>query len=349
LQNVASVAILWAATFMRDRSACSSRRFFLAGSGLTLTAGALGSTKFLRAQTSQAQDANSAESPAVFSSNVRVVNVLATVRTRGGAIVADLTKDDFVLSEDGRAQTIQYFSRETNLALIVGLMVDTSASQRNVLAEEKAASFRFLDQVLREDVDKAFIVHFDFSAELLQAMTSSRPALRRGLDAIGTPVAILAAAEGGATTLYDAVGAASNEVMHDLRGRKALVLLSDGVDHGSHFSLGGAIEAAQRADTMVYSILFAGDEGDSDGSLAAQGARVMQRISHETGGGYFEVSSKLKIDAIYARIEDELRSQYSIGYAPDRPLDGGAFRTISLDVRRKDLVVQCRQGYYPPR
>jgi len=319
------------------------RRSFLANgllTGLAMTA------RSLRAQ----DESPDASPPPTFSTDVRVVNVLATVRTKGGEIVADLTQDDFLLSEDNRPQTVKFFSREMNLPLILGLLVDTSASQHAILAEEKLASFRFLDQILRENIDKTFLVHFDFEAELLQSLTSSKQSLRRGLDKIGTPVAILAAAEAGATTLYDAVDLASAEIMRGLEGRKALLLLTDGVDRGSHFALDEAIEAAQRANTLIYSILFEGDEGGPAAArLEAEGAQVLRKMSQETGGGFFQVSRKLGIDAIYSHIGDELRSQYSIGYTPDRLPDSGAFRAIGLKVRRKDLVVQCRQGYYPLR
>ena len=141
-----------------------------------------------------------------------------------------------------------------------------------------------------------------------------------------------------------------NSMRHQ-QGRKAVVLLTDGVDHGSRVSMDTAIEQAQRADTLIYSIMFEGEESGGFGfgrmDPGADGYKVLQRMSRETGGGFFEVSRKMSIDAIYKRIEEELRSQYSIGYSPDRPPAGYGFRTISLKARRKDLVVQARQGYYP--
>jgi VWFA-related protein len=157
--------------------------------------------------------------------------------------------------------------------------------------------------------------------------------------------------------LYDAVYLASDEIMRHQQGRKAVILLTDGVDHGSKESMGTAIEEAQRADTLIYSIMFEGEEGGGGGfggfgrigplDTGADGYKVLQKMSRETGGGFFEVSRKMSIEAIYKRIEEELRSQYSIGYTPDRPPTGGGFRAISLKAKRKDLVVQARQGYYP--
>ena len=345
----------------------SSRRSFLATTAAALAARRLGAQSAARS-TPQSADKDAP----TFSSDVKVVNILATVRTKGGEIVADLTKDDFLLSEDGHPQIIKYFSRETNLPLILGLLVDTSGSQRNVLGEEEEASYRFLDKVLREDLDKTFLAHFDFDTELLQDLTSSKRLLQRALEGMEVPGPGNRrggygggggrgrggrGGGGGGTTLYDAVYLAADEIMRHHDGRKAVVLLTDGVDHGSRVSIDTAIESAQRADTLIYSIMFEGEEGGGGGigfgriaipiDTGADGYKVLQKMSRETGGGFFEVSRKLSIDAIYKRIEEELRSQYSIGYTPDPPSGRSGFRPIKLTARRKDLVVQARQGYYP--
>lgn len=288
----------------------------------------------------------------VFSSDVKVVSVIAAVRTKTGDIVSNLTKDDFLLTEDNRPQSIKYFSRETELPLILGLLVDTSGSQRNVLREEVTASYRFLEKVLREDIDKTFLAHFDYDTELLQDLTPSKERLRKALDRMIVP-GQRSGGNGGGTTLYDAVYLAAVEVMRKQTGRKAVVILTDGVDHGSRMSLTEAIEHAQRADMIVYSIMFEGEENNGGGPFGPfgpqieDGYRVLQKISRETGGGFFEVSRRMNIDAIYKRIEEELRSQYSIGYSPDRPPDSPIYRAIALKTRRKNLVVQARKGYYP--
>jgi VWFA-related protein len=346
----------------------STRRSFTAGA-LVLAARPLWPQS---APTVESQKETPNDSP-IYSSDVKVVNVLATVRTKNGDIVANLTKDDFVLTEDNRPQTIKYFSRETNLPLILGLLVDTSGSQRNVLGEEEEASYRFLDKVLREDLDKTFLAHFDFDTELLQDLTSSKSQLQHALEQMEVPGAGsrrggggyggggrggrgAGGRGGGGTTLYDAVYLAADEIMRHQQGRKAVVILTDGVDHGSKVSIDTAIEEAQRGDTLIYSIMFEGVEGGGvmigpfgriPLDVGSDGRKVLQKMSRETGGGYFEVSRKQSIDQIYKRIEEELRSQYSIGYTPDQPSTGGGFRTISLKARRKDLVVQARQGYYP--
>lgn len=314
---------------------------------------------------------------ATFSTDVKVVSVLATVRDKDKKIVSDLTKDDFDLAEEGRPQTIKYFSRETDLPLTLGLLVDTSLSQREVLGDERTASRRFIEKVLREDRDQTFLIHFDHDTELLQDLTSSRAKLERALDDIELATNDRRRSGGGGypsggggrlagTTLYDAVLLASDELMRKRQGRKALILLTDGVDNGSKTTLSRAIESAQRADTLVYSILFKGQEGQPIQSYPGgfggrrrgggfpppqqrqgpDGKKILERISQETGGGFFEVTKKLSIDQIYERIEEELRNQYSLGFAPDTSA-GSGFRRITVTVKQKGMIVQTREGYYP--
>lgn len=217
-----------------------------------------------------------AQSPTI-SVDVKVVNLPVTVRDKHGQIVRDLTKDDFVLEEDGRTQTIKYFSQETNLPLTLGLLVDTSLSQRNVLGEERTASKSFLDKMLTNEKDRAFVIHFDREVELLQDLTSSKAKLQTALESLNAPTFKRDSQDdpdqhggsgshhGGGTLLYDAVYLASNEMMKKQPGRKAVVILSDGVDRGSKESLESAIEAAQRADTLVYSILFTDSHHEQGG------------------------------------------------------------------------------------
>jgi VWFA-related protein len=326
---------------------------------------------------------------ATFSTDVKVVSVLVTVRDKDNRIVTDLAKDDFSLSEEGHPQTIAYFSRETDLPLTLGLLVDTSLSQRQVLGEEKDASRRFIEKVLREDRDQTFLIHFDHDTELLQDLTSSRAKLEHALDDLELPAdarpqmrrnggGYPGGGGGGypngggrnspGTTLYDAIFLACDELMRKRQGRKALILLTDGVDNGSKTPLSQAIESAQRADTLVYSILFEGQEGQVQQPFGGggfgggrrrggggfpqarqqrpDGKRILEQISRETGGGFFEVSRKLSIDEIYGRIEEELRNQYSLGFAPAANGSSG-FRKISVTVKRKGMIVQTREGYYP--
>jgi VWFA-related protein len=361
-----------------------SRRIFLAAAaGVALGREAL----------AQNSAENTSEPDAKFSTDVKVVNVLATVRDKQGKIVSDLAKDDFDLAEDGRRQTIRYFARETDLPLTLGLLVDTSLSQRQVLGEERDASRRFVEKVLREDRDQTFLIHFDHDTELLQDLTSSRNKLDHALDNLELPDDGRPQLRGGGggypggggggypggggggrrsnqpgTTLYDAILLASDELMKKRQGRKAFILLTDGVDNGSKVPLYQAIESAQRADTLVYSIYFTGEESQPVSPFSGgygrrrggggypprqierpDGKRILQQISRETGGGFFEVSKKLSIDQIYDRIEEELRNQYSLGYTPDRTDAGSGFRKIAVTVKQSNMIAQTRQGYYPSR
>jgi len=315
------------------REARGSRRQFLKSTVSLLCAGG-----FARGQ----------DQP-TFSTDVKVVNVLATVRTKKNEIVRNLTKDDFVLSENGRPQSIRYFSQESDLPLTIGLMIDTSMSQEHVLDAERGASFRFLDQVLRESKDKLFVMQFDMAVMLRQGLTSSRKQLEEILAYVDTPTRReLSQQTGGGTLLYDAIVEASNKVLKDQKNRKAMVVLSDGDDHGSTATLTEAIEAAQRADTLVYSILFA------DASFPSlpfpfgggDGKGVLMRLSKETGASFFEVSKKQGIDQIYQALQEELRSQYSLGFISDKPNEISEFRTLKLSTKQKGLVVQSRDRYW---
>ena len=336
-----------------------------------------------------------------LSVDVKVVTLPVTVRDKHGQIVRNLTKDDFLLEEDGHPQTIRYFAQEANLPLTLGLLVDTSMSQRNVLDQERTASESFLDQMLTAAKDQAFIIHFDREVELLQDLTSSRDKLQTALASLQTPRSDRDSGGGGesspdsspggshrmhgggGTLLYDAIFLASDELMKKQQGRKALIILSDGVDRGSKESLQGAIEAAQRADTVVYSIFFANshqEEGGGFGRLGGgwpgggwpggggsggggrrgggqrspqearpDGKKILERISKESGGRLYEVSKKQTVDQIYASIAEELRTQYSLGYTPDKANDAAGYHKISLTAKEKNLAVQTRDGYYAER
>jgi VWFA-related protein len=315
-----------------------------------------------------------------FAGSVKVVNVLANVHNSKNEVVKDLKQEDFAIEEDGRPQVIKYFSRETDLPMTIGLMVDTSGSQRRVLDKEKTATSDFIQQVLREDKDKAFLIKFDAEAEEMQELTSSKKKLQSALnDVEGAGPRQLQrrndpnSSSGGGnprggTILYDAILLASNEELKKVQGRKAMILLTDGDDHGSRSSLSECIEAAQRSDTLVYSIYFADQEqsnfapsfggpgmgrhGGGGGGRRPQqqtrgdGKKILQRISKETGGSYFEVTKKLSIDKIYEQIEEELRSQYNLGYTPDKSDAGSGFRKIKVAAKGKGLTVQARDGYY---
>ena len=274
-----------------------------------------------------------------FSTGVNVVNVLVTVRDKQGQLVRDLAKDDFTLEEDGRVQTIRYFSPRADSPLTLGLLIDVSGSQRTVLAEQLRASRQFLDKVLRKDQDQAFFVRFDRQVQVLPDLNLPEPDTKKP------------GARG--TALYDAIVFAARRIAGQ-PGRKALLVLSDGYDTSSSASLAAAVETAQRADVLVYSIrfldrdVFAFEIPASQGGspVPREGRKALERIARETGGGFFDLTAEETLAKIYARIEDELRNQYSLGITPvsDRP----GYRKIRVVLKRKGLTVHARDGYFPP-
>jgi VWFA-related protein len=286
-----------------------------------------------------------------FKTGVKVVNILTSVRTKKGEYVTDLTKDEFTVLENGKPQTIRYFSRETDLPLTLGLMVDTSMSQQRVLEQERSACFHFLDQVLRPAKDKVFIIQFDMAVMMRQELTGSRNKLDEVLSVVDTPTRQeLQLQQGGGTLLYDAMYKAARDVMANQLNRKALIVMTDGVDTGSESSLAAAIEAAQRTDTLIYSIEFS-DEGYYGGfpGMGPDGRGVLQRMAKDTGGSYYAVTKKRSIDQIFDAIQTELRSQYSIGYVSDDPVRISEFRKLQLTTNRKGLSLQYRDRYWAQR
>jgi len=285
-----------------------------------------------------------------FKAEVKVVSVLATVRNKKGAFIRDLTKDDFSVSENGRPQVIKYFSRQTDLPLTLGLMIDTSMSQKRVMEAERIASYSFLEQVLREKKDQVFIMQFDLSPILRQELTSSFLKLSEALQRVDTPsMNDLHSQTGGGTMLYDAMWKASREIMRNQTGRKALIVLTDGVDTGSEVGINDAIEAAQKSDTLIYAILFSDETYYGGFGGGPEGRNVLVRMSRETGGGFFEVSKRQSLDDIFTQLQEELRSQYNIGYESDQPVSISEFRKIQLTTHQKGLNVQSRNRYWAQR
>jgi VWFA-related protein len=353
-----------------------------------------------QAQSSAAPEQAPAATAPTLNVDARLVNIPVVVHDKKGALVQTLAKDNFVLQVDGHPQTIRYFNRDTDLPLTLGLLVDVSLSQRDAIDDERTASFAFLDDMLTGPAgrDKAFVVQFARQTDLLQDVTSSKPKLQAGLKQLETPASgdydttssgpnssdtgserssdSSTRTRRAGTTLYDALFLASDELMSKQTGRKAIVILSDGVDSGSKESLASSIEAAQRADTIVYAIYFKGREtaggynqnpgrqggggfpGGRGGGQGRQpenlpshidGKKVLQRMADETGGGLFEVSKKETFAEIYKQIGDELRAEYRLGYTPDKETASDGYHRIVLSLSKsspKDLFLQTRDGYY---
>ena len=370
-----------------------------------------------------------------LSVDVKLVNVYATVRDKKGAIVQNLSKENFSIQEDGRPQTIRFFSRESDLPLTLGLLVDTSPSEYEMIDREREASRDFFSKVLQPKKDRAFVIHFDREVELLQDLTLSRPKLDQALDKLkglddggggpgngpGGPNFQQSSGDqdqsqdqnqgrgedhgpprggGGTTHLFDAVYLASHDVLKEQSGRKAIVVIGDGDDMGSKYTKAEAIREAQKADVIIYCVRIVdknfgkggghgsgfhlpigipggpgmggpggggggggegpfgsgsggpggspggGPGGGPGGSLDRnEGRKNMAALAVETGGTLFEVSKKLTLDEIFSKIQEELRSQYSLGYTPQADAHEG-YRRIQITTSKKGLIVQAREGYY---
>lgn len=363
----------------------------------------------------QASNARPAQPPsddkpvATLKVQAREVLLPVTVRDKKGAFVTTLDKSDFTLTEDGRPQTIKSFAHQTNLPYKIGLLVDTSRSVSGALENERKAGGMFVDAMLpveprAKDPDEAFLLHFDRQVELLQDFTTSRDKLHHELDDMGASRQTRDDSQGpettgddrerqsrggrGGTQLYDAIFLASDELMKHKDGRKALVVFSDGVDRGSKDTMNDAVDAADRANVVVYTIYFKGEEernpsfgnpGGHHGGMgypgggggypgggggypggggghhggggekpAVDGKKIMAQIAERTGGHAYEAKKKDDLDAIYKLIGEELRSQYLLTYTPDKVDNDGGFHKVLLKANKGDLTVATREGYYAP-
>ncbi len=283
-----------------------------------------------------------------------VVNVYAVVREKKGQLIPNLNKEDFELTEDNVPQEIRYFNRETDTPLTLGLLIDTSPSQGRVLGAEKQEAKAFIRQVLRPK-DLAFVIHFDLEVELLQDFTSDPRLLARAIDetvinggARGVLPGPMPTGSVGGTHLYDAVYLASSEVLKNEVGRKVLLLLTDGEDQGSQVKVNAALEAAQKADVIVYSIDIVDRAFYWGRGAGFSGDTVLKKLSEETGGHVVRVNRPGETAAAFQAIAEELRTQYLLGYRPTNTKRDGAFRKIRARVRSGDYKVQARRGYYAP-
>jgi len=289
--------------------------------------------------------------------DVDVVSILASVRDKRGALIPNLQKDDFTILEEGKAQTIKYFTRETDLPLTIGLLVDVSGSQRNLIDIERHAASQFFSQVLRKK-DEAFLISFGEETELLQDYTGSARLLSQGLNQLRVssgvggispgPVPTIGQPRG--TVLYDAIYLAASEKLKTEVGRKVIVVITDGVDQGSRLTRNQAIEAAQKADAVIYSIEYYDPGAYGYGRFmtfgGSGGEGELHKMSDETGGHVYKVDRSHPLDMVFRELQDEMRSQYSIGYTPVNGLKDGSYRHLDVKLANKDLKAQARKGYY---
>ncbi len=281
--------------------------------------------------------------------DVSIVNLLCSVRDGKGRFISNLEKSDFDLREDGKPQQVLYFSRETKLPLTLGLLVDSSVSQGNLIVQEQRAAGDFLQQVIGKQ-DDAFLMSFDVNIDLLQDLTGSVDFLRRALDDIrvngGGGMSGPFPSSGGGTHLFDAVYLASTEVLKKEVGRKAIILITDGQDQGSKLTRQEAIKAAQKVDTIIYGILFVDRAFYGFGGFGYSGESTLREMAEDTGGRVFQARNDKELNAAFTQISDELRNQYSLGYSPSNAARDGSYRKIDVKVHQGGLRVQARKGYY---
>jgi VWFA-related protein len=306
-------------------------------------------------QSQQPADQNPSETLKI---NVNVVQLFFNVKDKKGGLIPNLKKEDFEIAEDGKPQTIKYFTAETNLPLTIGMMIDASGSQRNVIDMEKEVGGAFLRQILT-DKDEAFVISFDITVDLLQDFTRDTKRLQTALNKAKVNVDYTSGGIPGmgggpvptqnapGTLLYDAVYLSAHDMLAKEVGRKAMILLTDGQDEGSRLKIQDAIEAAQKADAIVY-VLLCADRGFY-GGIGYSGEGDMRKLTEQTGGRVINVGNKFdKLKEAFDQIAQELRSQYIVGYVPTNINLDGTYRKLEIK-SKQNYKIQARSGYYAGR
>jgi len=286
------------------------------------------------------QDANKPEATDdnIIRSEVTRVNMLFTVTDKRGRFVTDLVRGDFSIFENKKQQTIKEFTAESDLPLRLAILIDTSASVTDRFRFQQEAATNFINSVIR-DQDKAIVVSFDTGAELAADLTGDTRVLEKAVRGLRP---------GGGTALYDAIFFACKEkLMLDqpmYKFRRAMVVLSDGDDNQSQHSRDQALEMAQRADTVIYTISTNTSHTETDGD------KVMRYFADQTGGAAFFPFQANDLNQSFENIANELRHQYNLFYAPEPLNNDGQYHHVLIKVKnRKDLIVRARKGYYARR
>jgi len=271
--------------------------------------------------------------------DVTRVNMLFTVTDKKGRFVTDLTKDDFQVFENKTPQTIAEFTAETDLPLRLGILIDTSNSIRERFKFEQEAAISFINSVVHQGHDKAMVVSFDTSAELVADLIDDTEKLQ---------TAIRGLRPGGGTSLFDAIYFACRDKLSKdqprHKFRRAIVIVSDGDDNQSQVTRDQALEMAQKADVVIYAISTNVIRGETDGD------KILKYLTSETGGQTFFPFKVEDLEQSFENIANELRHQYNVFYRPEPLKADGLYHTVDLKVKgRKDLVVRCRKGYYAPK
>ncbi len=290
--------------------------------------------------------------------NVNVVQLFFNVKDKHGALIPNLTKEDFEVNEDAKPQTVKYFTAESNLPLTLGILIDSSGSQLRVLDMEKEVGGAFLKQILT-DKDLAYVMDFNVDATLVQDYTRDTQRLQKALNSVkinaGYTMPTLPGAGGGpvptaqqaGTVLFDAVYLSSHDMLAKEVGRKAMILLTDGEDEGSRLKIQDAIEAAQKSDAIIYVLLCADRGGYFSSGMSYYGESDMKKLTEATGGRVINVGNKFdKLREAFDEIAKELRSQYNIGYTPTNTQLDGSYRKLEIKCKQPGYKIQTRAGYY---
>jgi VWFA-related protein len=356
-----------------------------------------------------------AAAPAGKSSKPFVVSLPLSAWDKHGKQVTNLDRNDLTLTDEGQTEVIQSLTQDHNLPFKVGLLDDTSSSMKNIIDADRKGGESFVDQMLgtqkpvasvggmnvplpaETSKNEIFLLHFDREVELLQDFTSDPTKLHNELDEMGPTSKSKNDSQGpetmgddrssahgvpGGSNLYDAIFLASDEVMKDKQGRKALILVSDGLDKGSKETMNDALDAAERAHVIVYTIYLAGNQsehnpldntgrhrgygypGSNPGGYptgnpsggrppaptgaAADGRKIMQRIAERTGALYFDAKRKEDLPEIYGIIAKDLEGLYTITYTPSKMENDGMFHKVVLKTTNKDLRLTIPEGYFAP-
>ncbi|HWW16821.1 MAG TPA: VWA domain-containing protein [Candidatus Dormibacteraeota bacterium] len=289
--------------------------------------------------------------------SVNVVGLFFNVKDKHGALIPSLTKTDFDVFEDGKPQTIKYFAAESNLPLTLGILIDSSGSQSRVLDMEKEVGGAFLKQILT-DKDEAYVIDFNVDASLVQDFTRDVHRLQTALNKVkintgfssgpipgggGAPVPT---APQAGTVLYDAVYLSAHDMLAKEVGRKAMILLTDGEDEGSRLKIKDAIEAAQKADAIVYVLLCADRGFYGSYGMGYSGEGEMRKLTEQTGGRVINVGNKFdKLREAFDQVAAELRSQYNLGYTSTNTKLDGSYRKLEIK-SKQSYKIQARAGYY---
>jgi Ca-activated chloride channel family protein len=270
--------------------------------------------------------------------DVARVNMLFTVTDKKGRFVTNLTKDDFDIREEKKPQQILEFVAESDLPLRLGILVDSSNSVRDRFKFQQEAAVEFVNSVVRPE-DKAVIVSYDSGAELVADLTGNTEQLAKAIRGLRP---------GGGTALYEAIYfACRDKLMQDQprhKFRRAMVVLGDGDDNASRYTRDQALEMAQKADVVVYTISTNNSKQEKDGD------KVLRYFSSETGGMAFFPFQARELSQSFENISNELRHQYNVLYRPEPLKADGLFHQVDVKVKtRKDLMVRARKGYYAPR